>query len=688
MAAFTLLVSALETLRDNLFSTTMRFFRCLLAILLLPACSFGTNPPKSQGAGSKLPNIILITLDTTRADRMGFLGSERGLTPNLDALARHGVVFTRAYAQVPLTTPSHAALLTGTYPQFNHVEDLGSPLGAGLPYLPDLLHQHGYHTAAFIGSMVLDPASGGAPGFDRGFDVYDADFHNPKVGEDRYQSMERRAEDVANRAMGWLSHHQQTPFFLWLHFYDAHEPYDPPEPFKSHFASEPYDGEIAYTDSVVGSVLEVLQRHGLYQNTVIAVAADHGEAFGEHGERWHGMFLYDETIHVPLLLKLPAERFARERVEARVALADVAPSLLQAAKIPIPSAVQGQSLFPLMEASKPAAGKESASKQSRPADRAIYSETDYPHRAFGWSALSSWRVQKYLYVQAPKKELYDQASDPGALKNLADTSQAVAGTLDSQLSDFKKKTSGAAIAQAELSPAQEENLRALGYLSSNRNDSDSKGPLIDPKDKIDFANKLHEVLFDEDRYDVALAKVQDLARQFESDTGVIYLEFGKGLIRREKYPEAVTALRIGVEKMPDSSTAHYELGLALIKSDQWEAALPEIQASVDHTPTSAQFHFYLAGVYTHLKRVPEATKEYEKALEIEPNHFQANLTYGHLLLLEGHPDAALSKLDRAVKINPDSAEAHRYLAVAYEQMGKVQDAERERALELKDQAPK
>src|SRR5208282_1372068 len=231
-----------------------------------------------------------------------------------------------------------------------------------------------------------DPESGAAPGFGRGFDFYDADFHNSKPGEDRYQSLERRAEDVANHAMGWLSHHQQMPFFIWLHFYDAHEPYDPPEPFKSHFTSEPYDGEIAYTDSVVGSVLEVLQRHGLYKNTVIAVAADHGEAFGEHGEKSHGIFLYDETIHVPLLMKLPGEKLADKRVEARVALADVAPSLLQTAGISIPSTMQGQSLFPLLDAPGSV-----GSKQSKLRDRAIYSETDYAHRAFGWSELRSNR---------------------------------------------------------------------------------------------------------------------------------------------------------------------------------------------------------------------------------------------------------------------------------------------------------
>ncbi|MGA8539569.1 MAG: sulfatase-like hydrolase/transferase [Terriglobales bacterium] len=679
----------------------MRFFRCLPVILLLQCCSFaGTAPAKTQkianspSATTKPPNIILITLDTVRADRTGFLGSNRGLTPNLDALAKQSVVFARAYAQVPLTTPSHAVLLTGTYPQYNHVDDLAEPLRPELPYLPDLLHQHGYHTAAFVGSIVLDPERGAATGFDRGFEFYDANFHNSAPGEDRYQSLERRAEEVANHAMGWLSHHQQPPFFIWLHFYDAHEPYDPPEPFKTQYASEPYDGEIAYVDSVVGSVLEVLQRHGLFENTVIAVAADHGEAFGEHGERYHGVFLYDETIHVPLLLKLPGEKFAGKHVEARVALADVAPSLLQAARVSVPSTMQGQSLFPLIDIPKsvPKSGPKSAGGKEKSPDRAIYSESDYAHRAFGWSELRSWRVQKYLYVQAPKKELYDQSSDPAALKNLAPDAQAVADTLDGQLSTFWKKTSGAAAKQSELDPSQVENLRALGYLSTgNENSNNKEKAPVDPKDKIDFANKLHDFLADleSDRFEAAFAGLHDITQRYPADAGTAYLEFGRALNHRQKYQEALPILRTAVEKLPDSSMAHYELGLALVKLEQWEAALPEVQAAVEHKPSSAQLHFDLAVVLIHLKHVSEAAKEYQETLDLDPDHFQANLLYGRLLLLDGHPEAALPKLSRAVKVDPESAEAHGFLAVAYQRLGKTVDAERERAqaVKLKAQPP-
>jgi arylsulfatase A-like enzyme/Flp pilus assembly protein TadD len=690
-----------------------RFLLVLSLAQFMSAAALPKTVKKPPAASAVAPNIILITLDTTRADRMGFLGSQRGLTPNLDALAQQSVVFTRAYAQVPLTTPSHAALLTGTYPQFSHLEDLGALLRPELPYLPDLLHKHGYHTAAFLGAYILDPAAT-APGFQRGFDVYDANFHQRKPGEDRYKSVERRAEDVANRALGWLSRHQQRPFFIWLHFYDAHDPYDPPEPFKTHYASFPYDGEIAYTDSIVGSFVEVLRRHGLYQNSVIAIAADHGEAFGEHGEERHGMMLYDETIHVPLLLKLPAGRFGGKRVEERVALAEVAPSLLEAAGIPAPATMQAQSLFPLInsaqtssakissakiDASKPAAAETDAGNSSSGGqtgergrtERPVYSETNYAHRAFGWSELRSWRTGKYLYVQAPKRELYDQSSDPDAAKNLAPASKAVADTLEAQLADFQQKTSSVRTEPTKLDPTQAEKLRALGYLASDSaGTNSSEKAAIDPKDKIEIANKFHRSLVDmeKDRYNEAIAELREVVR-LEPDLASGYLELGRALVHLRQYQEALPVLRTAAEKHPKSGMAHYELGLALIKTGQWEAALPEMQAAVVCTPNSAQLHFYAGAVHLRLKHIPEATAEFENSLKIEPDHFLANLKYGEMLFREGDAAAALPKLTRAAKVDPESAEAHAFLADAYQQLGQLQNASRERAKaeQLKTQAP-
>src|SRR5512134_1924616 len=239
------------------------------------------------------PNVVLVTLDTTRADRMGFLGSKAGLTPALDQLASRSLVFEQAYSQAPLTTVSHATILSGTYPQLHKVNDFGVPLPPELPYLPDLLKTAGWRTAAFLGSLVLDARSGLAPGFDRGFDVYDAGFRTRRGKEGRYQTIERRGGEVVDRALAWLSRRPEGPFLLWVHLFDPHDPYDAPPPFGRRHAREPYDGEIAYTDAQVGRLITELSRQKLLDGALIAVFADHGESRGEHGEKTHGVFLYD-----------------------------------------------------------------------------------------------------------------------------------------------------------------------------------------------------------------------------------------------------------------------------------------------------------------------------------------------------------------------------------------------------------
>jgi len=631
-------------------------------------------------AATRPPNIILITLDTTRADRMGFMGSKSGLTPNLDELARQGVVFTRAYAQVPLTTPSHAAILTGTYPQFNHVEDLGSPMAKDLPYLPDLLRRRGYRTGAFVGALILDPAMG-APGFDRGFEKYDAGFHRKKPGEDRYKSVERRAGDVVDRALAWVQKQQGAPFFLWLHFYDAHDPYDPPQPYKSQFPTSPYEGEIAYTDSEVGRFLNALRARGLFAGSTIAVMADHGEAFGEHGEQRHGMFLYDETIHVPLVIKMPSSHEAGKRIDARMALADVAPTLLEITGTPVPAVMQGRTLMTWINGVKPGDLKAAGGEAAKNGDP-VYAETNYPHKAFGWSTLRSWRAGKYLYVQAPHEELYDQGADPSASRNLAGASKAVTETLNSQLVQFQERTSRERKEQVKIDPAQAENLRALGYLASdNSKTAESGEDLIDPKDKIQVANSLHQALvyLEEDRYEDAIPLLERVVKdEPRSSTG--HLELGRSLIHVKRYDEALPVLQNAVEKMPSSGMAHFELGLAFVKTGQWQQALPEFQAAVANSPKSAQLHFYVAAVLTKLKRTQEATKDYETALEIDPGHFQTNLKYGRILFMQGNKIRALSLLQNAAKAEPESRQAHMYLADVYAAQGQVARANRERAL--------
>src|SRR5882757_2322944 len=514
-------------------------------------------------ARPQAPNVILITLDTVRADRVGFLGSQRGLTPNLDTLARQSVVFTRAYSQVPLTTASHATILTGTYPQFHQVNDFGVPLAAEIPFAPDILRARGYHTAAFIGSLVLDPTSRSAPGFDRGFDTFDAGFHRRHPDENRYQAIERRGGEVVAHALEWLSQHPRGPFFIWVHLYDAHDPYDPPEPYKTRYAPTPYDGEIAYADSAVGKLLNQLRARGLYDGSLIAVMADHGEALGEHGEATHGIFLYDETIHVPLLFKLPGERSAGKRIESRVGLVDVLPTILQGVGVPVPEEVQGKSLLAML---KPLASKPGANKDPLiPVDRPAYAESDYPHRTFGWSATRSLRTGKYLFIEAPHKELYDQTVDPKAAHNLSSASTAVTETLSGQLEAFRQRTSSSREApKANTDPELQEKLSALGYVASDSSASPMPGIKetgADPKDKVEVVNLLHaaEMLKEELHFQEAVPLLEQVIAK-EPNLPIAYLQLGTALTSLRNYEKAVPVLRKAVELRQDLTVPRYQLG--------------------------------------------------------------------------------------------------------------------------------
>lgn len=658
-----------------------RFGSSFLLFVLLAISSVAAQHPAQhpktapRRSSPQYPNIILITLDTTRADRMGFLGSKRGLTPHLDAMAKQGVVFPRAYSHVPLTTASHATILTGTYPQFNHVNDFGVPLSPKLPYLPDLLHQSGYQTGAFVGSLILDPLDGTAPGFDRGFDVYDAGFHLRRRGADRYKTVERRAEVVVERALGWLSQVPNGPFFLWVHLYDAHDPYDPPAPYKQRFAAQPYDGEIAYADACVGKLLDALHQHGLYDETMIAVMADHGESLGAHGESTHGVFLYDETLHVPLLIKLPLNRWAGRRSETRAGLVDVAPTLLAAAGLKPPAEMQGQSLLEFVQAAPDA-------NASTSPDRPAYAETDYPHRAFGWSSLRALRSGKYLFIQAPARELYNQSSDPEATHNLAGSSQAVTDTLASQLADYRNKTSQTLVDLGKPDPERLQKLQALGYVGTDTSPARDEKALsgADPKTRIEIANLLHDAMFDvEDaRYEQAIPLLQR-ALAVQPEMPVANLQYGIAQARLRHFDLAIAPLRKAVSAQPDNGMGHYELGLALFETGDWKGAAPEFEAAAARAPRWADAHFSLAAVYARIDCVPDAMTELDTTLGLSPDHYRANLLRGRILSLQGNPVGGLDNLEKAARVQPDSREAHLFLADAYQQLDRGADAERERA---------
>jgi arylsulfatase A-like enzyme/Tfp pilus assembly protein PilF len=627
-----------------------------LLLFLLPGAALAADRP----------NIIVITLDTVRADRMGFAGNKRGLTPQLDAVAAQSIVFERTYSQAPLTPISHASLLTGTYPQFHKVQDFGARLSDTLPFLPALLKAQGYRTAAFVSSIILDPKNGFAPGFDRGFDVFDAGFHRKQKGETRQQSIERRAEVTIARALDWLENNSQGPFFLWIHLWDAHDPYEPPAPYKAKYAAAPYDGEIAYLDASLGKLFAALKSKQLFDGALLAVASDHGEGLGGHGENTHGILLYDETIHVPLFIKLPQKKNAGQRIKARAGLVDVAPTILEAVQLPVPPQMQGQSLLRIIGlASSP--------------DRPSYAETDYPRRAFGWSKLASLRTGNYLYVKGPNPELYDTAVDASARFSIAERNKAAAARIAGQIEDFLKRTSAGAAdsRQSDLDPRTVEKLASLGYVAGTQAAAATSG--VDPRTRISIANDMHDanIAIENGEQTKAIPVLERIVKS-EPQIHIAHYYLGMAYAREKKFAQAILELRKAIALQPDAIMAHYEIGVALFEVGDWKTAATHFEIVVDKNPRWADARFSLASVQARTDRIPDALANLVLVVEQKPDHYRANLLLGRILTLKGQADVALPYLQKAAALQAESSEAHAFLADALERLGRVEDARRER----------
>ena len=576
---------------DTAFTLTVMARRFLIGVSLI-FLGF------SYAAAAAKPNLVLVTLDSTRSDRMGFLGAKGVLTPNLDRLAGESIVFEHAYAQAPASVVSHASILSGAYPQSTGASEIGGTLPSSLPYLPDLLKAQGYRTAAFVGSIDLDPMNGLAQGFDRGFQTYDAGFRPAIPGDAHPPATERRGGEVVARAIAWLdrSTHEQGQFFLWIHISDARA------------SGAAYNSAITAADSAVGKLIAALQQRKIYGDTAVAVVADCGRSLGAHGEDANGVFLYDETIHVPLLIRLPqtqsAAKPASVRVAAKVRLVDIAPTLLEIAAIPVPSQMPGQSLLRIAKAG------------GGGSDQPAYSRADLPQRGFGWSGLESWRAGKYLYVRAPKPELYDLTADPAAAHNLAQSSKATLDTMAGQLDNFDRRFNGeAGKSSAELSSSEMQKLASLGYIGLQK----SSGSVAavsgtDPKDKIATANKVIEAASGRDQLKPERA-IAALDTVVAADPNLYLAQYALGvaLARKGQYGEAAKHLHKAIELQPDSAWAHYEIGAALLKTGDFKTAIVHLEIATGRLPGFAAAHSSLAEAYEHAGRAEDAKKERAKA---------------------------------------------------------------------------
>lgn len=553
----------------------VRFCHALLSALLAISSHAATKP-----------NLVLITLDSARTDRMGFLGAKGGLTPNLDRLAAESLVFERAYAQAPGTVVSHATILSGSYPQTTGLTEIGGTLASSLPSLPDSLRTQGYRTAAFVSSIELDPRNGLAQAFDRGFQTYDAGFLPAVPGDKRPPLIERRADQVVARATAWLARNAQAQFFLWIHL------------AAPHASSAAYNAALTAQDAAIGRLVAGLRQLKLEANTAILIAASHGESLGAHGEETHGIFLYDETIHVPLLVRLPGAKPAAKHVATKVRLVDIAPTLLEIAGVSVPSQMQGQSLLRIARATSAA-------------DQPVYSRSDLPQRGFGWSPLESWRASKYLYIRAPKPELYDLAADPGATRNLAQSSKATLDTMAAQLENFDRRFAGGSGKSAELSSSEMQKLASLGYVGLQKSTGTSAAVTgTDPKDRIGTANKVLEAAGAKpDRAVAALTSI--LAA--DPNLYLAHYTLGVALVQTGKYAEAAKHLHKAIELQPDAAWAHYAIGASLLKTGDYKTAAVHLEIATTRLPDFAAAHLYLAEAYEHTGRAEQAKQERARA---------------------------------------------------------------------------
>src|ERR1700682_6389874 len=632
--------------------------------LILGAC--GQNKPSR-------PNILIITVDTLRADRVGCYGYAGGLTPNIDATARDGIVFERAVAQVPLTWPSHAAIFTGTYPFHNGVQDFtGQPLSDRFRTLAESFKDHGYTTGAVVSSFVLDRSWG----LGRGFEHYDDAFAGQEFLQKNLGLVERRAEQSVDHALMWLEAHHDQPFYLWLHLYDPHSPYNPPEPFRSKYATQPYEGEIAYADSQLGRLFDWLKQspHHLYDNTVIVFLSDHGESLGEHGEKEHGFFVYDSTVHVPLVLKPPTGAgLAAQRIADAVETIQIGPSVLELAGVEdtIQKQFQAGSLVPLVNG-----------KPHGPA-RPAYSETFYPANSFGWSPLRSMQTDRYHYIEAPRQELYEHQADPAEKSNLAATNAShsanvaanLRAQLDQLLATYKPPTnaSGISASSGGASPEVLEKLRSLGYVAY-RAPTAANAKLADPKDKLPvFLDVLRATdLIQAGNFSAARALLSTV-RQKEPQLYLIPFLLGETASHEAQWKEAEKQFGRAAALNPGFDQARTGLARALGLQGKTAQARDLVSTLLTTNPQNFRAWFLLAQI--EAKDDPRSSRQaLDKVTTIQPNFAPAYRERGLLSVREQNYVSGVEDLSRAVDMGLRDAATYNSLGICYSRLNRLDEA--------------
>lgn len=589
----------------------------LLTLAILPGCKKEAPKPVVP------PNILLITIDTLRPDHLSCYGGINS-TPNLDQIAKNGVLFRNAFSQVPLTFPSHTSILTGLFPVHSGVHNNGLESFTKSGFLiSETFHQNGYKTGAVVSSFVLDRKFG----LTGGFDVYDDRMERMPTINSIFE-VERPANEVYESATRILKGFNGK-WFLWLHFYDPHTPYSPPPPLEG------YGGEITFVDQQIGKLQQWLKDRKLDQNLAIAVLADHGESLGEHGEETHGFFIYNSTIKIPFLLSYPGGPSGIQ-VEQNAAAVDVAPTLLELAGIPDAQKRDGQSLLTLM--------------YEKPRTRDIYMESSYPE-LLGWNGLQGVVQSNWKLISTTRSELYDWKADPGETANLYTRKETLARALKQTLGQFKE-TSTAKSQQPDAETL--EKLKSLGYISTTNIVKGAR--TADPKDKIAiwalYEKSLQLKNAGKDKE--ALQTLEWLAQEDPSNN-FFHVSLASSYRQAKDYAQAVRQLRMAIRNDPSDPDVYQELALAYKDQRNYKEAIQAAEAALAIDPDRSDFHSILGLLLVETARFDEAKKQFDFVLKIDPNNAVAWNNLGNAFREMNELDAAEEAYKKAIELSPHYA---------------------------------
>jgi arylsulfatase A-like enzyme/Tfp pilus assembly protein PilF len=642
----------------------------LVAVALLAAAGLGVGllVVRPRWARSFLPatsprNLLLVSIDTLRADHLGSYGYAAAQTPRLDALAHSGLRFATATTVMPLTLPAHSSLMTGTFPAWHGVRDNGGfYLGEDQTTLAEALRAKGYRTGGFVGAFVLDRRWGIAQGFERFFDDFDLEKFAEAPGMDTIQ---RPGAEVVDHALEWLGSERERPFFAWVHLYDPHTPYDAPEPYRGRFPATPagaYDAEIASADAQVGRLLDALDLDGRLSETLVIVVSDHGEMLGEHGELTHGFFIYEAAVHIPLIVAGPGVP-ARE-IKDQVRILDVMPTALELLGVPVPRPVQGVSLLPLA--------------RGEHLHLVAHSESWYPRYHYGWSDLQSLQDGRFKYIRAPRPELYDLPADPRELLDLSQQDAARLPGLEVALTDLLARTASASAAKGPrtVDAETEERLAALGYVGgavSAKHLEDR--PRGDPKDKIRLYNLLKKAGGEssEGRVDDAIATVKE-ALADDPEIVEAYMLLGNFLKKAKRPREAIDSYREALARDGEHQGALFSLALAYKDQGRLEEARVGFERARALDPRNGKVLWQLADLSMRTGDPAKAEAVIQDALKQGVDEHRFLLKLGESYIEAKRYDEAEAALRKALDKKPKLATAWFNLGLVYEEKGQPEKA--------------